>query len=248
MFLLLVCRLLSHAHFFPFIYVSSHTFSKGLSPLHFAARTCRHPLLADSLIHGFQKAKLAMQLGMAEIFESVRDAAQKLLECDRVTLFLADPADSTLWSVVADKSLPIKLPWDQGMVGQCYNSCDVHVISDVQNHHNFDKSWDQKSGYVTKNMLMAPLINELDTNEANRSADAEASTKANAVYGVIQCINKLSRNYDASRTVQVWLYCCWWKCGVVVLLLSWCCLMVFSFFFFFLFPPPSFSFFFFSCF
>jgi len=87
---------------------------EGLSPLHFAARTCQHPLLADSLIHGHQKSKLAMQLGMAEIFESVRDAAQKLLECDRVTLFLSDPSNSTLWSVVADRSFPIKLPWDKG--------------------------------------------------------------------------------------------------------------------------------------
>ena len=75
---------------------------EGMSPLHFAARTCEHALLADSLIHGYQKSKLSMQLGMAEIFECIRDAAQKLLECDRVTLFLADPSTCTLWSVVAD--------------------------------------------------------------------------------------------------------------------------------------------------
>ena len=168
----------------------------GLSPLHFAARTCHHPLLADSLIHGYQKSKLTMQLGMAEIFESVRDATQKLLECDRVTLFLADPSNSTLWSIVADKSLPIKLPWDKGLAGMCYEECEICVISKVQVHDKFDKTWDERSGYVTRSMILAPLINEYDTNIDHRLPDAEPASKANAVYGVIQCINKISKNYD----------------------------------------------------
>ena len=128
---------------------------EGLSPLHFAARTCQHPLLADSLIHGYQKSKLTMQLGMAEIFESVRDATQKLLECDRVTLFLADPSNSTLWSVVADSSFPIQLPWDSGLAGMCYEECELMVVSKVQAHEKFDKKWDEKSGYITRSMILA---------------------------------------------------------------------------------------------
>ena len=44
----------------------------------------------------------------------------------------------------------------------------------------------------------AALINEHDLNLEHRLPDAEPASKANAVYGVIQCINKTSKNYDAN--------------------------------------------------
>jgi hypothetical protein len=82
------------------------------------------------------------------------------------------------------------------LAGACYDDCAVMVISQVQGHAKFDDSWDKKTGYVTRSMMIAPLINEYDKNIEHRSKDAEPANKAAAVYGVIQCINKTSVNYD----------------------------------------------------
>ena len=204
-----------------------HQNYEGMSPLHFSARTCDDALLADMLIHGHQKSKTSMQIGMAEIFESVRDASMKLLECERVTLFLADSSTSTLWSVVADQSIPIRISWAKGLAGSCFMSMETLNIADVHADPRFDSRWDRKSGFSTKNMLITPILNKRSVHFQNfqklrtGSRDNEGSKnggvkkkgqggrvsndndslidsgkRANAVFGVIQCLNKKRRNYD----------------------------------------------------
>jgi type II secretory ATPase GspE/PulE/Tfp pilus assembly ATPase PilB-like protein len=118
-----------------------------------------------------------------EIIISVREDVQRLVGCERVTIFAKDPAKDELYSKSMDGSevKEIRVPIaSNSIVGYVALKKRIVRISDAYDPKSvaavdpilkFDASWDKKTGFKTKQILAVPILK-----------DAK-------LYGVIECMN-----------------------------------------------------------
>ena len=118
-----------------------------------------------------------------EIVLSVREDVQRLVNCERVTIYAKEAGKEDLYSRSMDGEelreirVPIG-PWSlAGWVAyrkQPLRISDVYdpkVLSAVDPELKFDASWDQKSGFRTRQVLASPIL------------------KDGNLHGVIECMN-----------------------------------------------------------
>ncbi|MCM1983405.1 sensor domain-containing diguanylate cyclase [Lyngbya confervoides] len=105
----------------------------------------------------------------------------ELLRADRATIFLLDPQQQELWSLVAqregDEPLEIRIPADQGIAGQVAQLRQVvNIPYDFYDDPRSEtaKQLDQTNGYRTYSLLTLPLLNHHQ-----------------AVIAVVQLVNKV---------------------------------------------------------
>ncbi|HBE18495.1 MAG TPA: GAF domain-containing protein [Cyanobacteria bacterium UBA11149] len=110
----------------------------------------------------------------------------KSLIADRTTIFLLDEERNEFWSIIAEsegeRSLELRIPADQGIVGEVAASKElINIPFDFYDDPRSDtaKKQDQRNGYRTYTMLAVPLVNE-----------------EGGLVAVVQSINKLKRFYD----------------------------------------------------
>ncbi|MCP2731604.1 GAF domain-containing protein [Limnofasciculus baicalensis] len=110
----------------------------------------------------------------------------KSLSADRTTIFLLDEDKNEFWSIIAesegDRSLELRIPADQGIVGEVAASKQlINIQYDFYDDPRSDtaKKQDQRNGYRTYTMLAVPLVND-----------------QGGLIAVVQSINKLKRFYD----------------------------------------------------
>ncbi len=120
-------------------------------------------------------------LDLTELLGLILDAAKGGVDADRGTVFLLSSNGEELWSRVlsGDGDLEIRLPVGQGIAGIVAATGESLRIRDVRQDPRFDDSWDAKSGYVTKQLLTAPI----------QGRDGH-------VVGVFQLLNKLHGEFD----------------------------------------------------
>ena len=123
---------------------------------------------------------------ITEILAKLKDDILSLFDADRVTVYALDQAKKQLYSrylvgggpTIKEIRVPISFT---SLAGYAAYSLRLLNISDVYNtpelkrinpNLSFDRSWDQRSGYRTKQMLAAPIILEKQ------------------LLGVVQLINK----------------------------------------------------------
>ncbi|HUU49498.1 MAG TPA: GspE/PulE family protein [Nitrospinota bacterium] len=119
-----------------------------------------------------------------EILIQLKEEILSLFDADRITIYAADPINKELYSkyIVGSEIKEIRVPiYPSSLSGYAAYKMDMVNIQDVYNTTelkkinpslNFDGSWDQKSGYKTKQVLVAPIRFEY------------------RLFGVIQLINK----------------------------------------------------------
>ncbi len=118
-----------------------------------------------------------------EIIISVREDVQRLVGCERVTIFAKDPAKEELYSKSMDGSevkeirVPIASNSIVGYVAlkkrlvRISDAYDPKSVAAVDPILKFDSTWDKKTGFKTKQILAVPIMK-----------DAK-------LYGVIECMN-----------------------------------------------------------
>ncbi len=94
------------------------------------------------------------------LLERIADKATELLDCDRASIFLWDREQRQL---VACPALGVEggrlwIPDDKGIVGDVVQSGRTIRVDDAYADERFDKSVDKGSGYQTRTLLCAPLI------------------------------------------------------------------------------------------
>ncbi len=116
------------------------------------------------------------------LLQMIMQEVTKLLEADRSTLFLVDQEKQELWSkIIQDASLKeIRLAIGQGLAGHVAQTGEVINIQDAYTDPRFFREVDQRTGYRTRSLLCAPLINYDDT-----------------IIGVIQVLNKKKGTFTA---------------------------------------------------
>jgi type II secretory ATPase GspE/PulE/Tfp pilus assembly ATPase PilB-like protein len=122
-------------------------------------------------------------LSLDEIILSVREDVQRLVNCERVTIFAKEPSKEELYSKSMDGNelkeirVAIGLQSLAGFVAKSRRPLriadvyDAKVLSAVDPGLKFDPTWDRRSGFKTRQVLAVPILKE------------------GRLYGVIECIN-----------------------------------------------------------
>ncbi|WP_456426316.1 HD-GYP domain-containing protein [Desulfurobacterium sp.] len=123
--------------------------------------------------------KITREKDLHKLLSLLSDVARDILDVDRCSLFLADPENKILWTIVAHGVERIEIPWDKGIVGWTFQHGKSLIVNDAYSDYRFEKSIDKKTGYRTRNILAVPLLN-----------------RKGEVIGVFQAINKLYGNFS----------------------------------------------------
>ena len=105
-----------------------------------------------------------------EIFLNLKDRILSLFDADRITIYVVDGKRKEVYSRLKAGPIPaeIRLPIsndsfagytaNNAQITNILNAYDEHELSMINRDLSFDKSWDEKSGYVTKQILTVPIF------------------------------------------------------------------------------------------
>ncbi|MGD8386156.1 MAG: GspE/PulE family protein [Desulfobacteraceae bacterium] len=105
-----------------------------------------------------------------DILINMQDEILGLFDADRITIYVVDGAAKQIVSKVktGDEVNEIRVPIaDQSISGYCaasgkvvnvYNAYDQNELKRVHPELRFDRTWDEKTGYRTKQILAAPIL------------------------------------------------------------------------------------------
>ena len=124
--------------------------------------------------------KIAGLKNLSEILWTLIEMTTKELGADRGSLFLNDPLSGELYSRVAQGELTreIRILNTTGIAGAIFQTGKGEIIHDAYADERFNSSIDEQTGYVTKNIVCAPV-----------------RTVRNDVIGVIQILNKMKGRF-----------------------------------------------------
>ncbi|TAK86480.1 MAG: adenylate/guanylate cyclase domain-containing protein [Betaproteobacteria bacterium] len=110
-----------------------------------------------------------------EVLRALVDMTTAQLDAERGTLFLNDPATNELYSRVAQGNIKreIRLLNTTGIAGHVYTSGEPLIIDDPYSDPRFNRSIDEQTGFVTRNVVCVPI-----------------KTVKGEVIGVAQALNK----------------------------------------------------------
>lgn len=118
---------------------------------------------------------------IVNLFENIRKLSAKALNADRTTVFLHDKDRKELRSgpAFSEEKQEFRIPEDKGIVGEVFKLKKIVNVKDAYNNPNFNKSIDRQTGYETRTILSAPLL-DLEKN----------------FIGVIQVLNKKDGTFE----------------------------------------------------
>lgn len=104
-------------------------------------------------------SSIASEIFLEPLLQRIIDAATLLLEADRGSLFLYDPARGELYSHVAGGATikEIRFPSNAGIAGECFTAGAPINIPDAYADPRFNQEVDRRTGYKTSNMLCMPI-------------------------------------------------------------------------------------------
>lgn len=114
-------------------------------------------------------------LDLDELLKIIVEVINRNLGADRTTLFLVDKEKGEIWSKVllGDESLFIRQAIGKGVSGHVAKTGEIINIPDAYQDARFNPEVDKKSGYKTRSILCAPVLD-----------------KNSEIIGVIQTLNK----------------------------------------------------------
>jgi phosphoserine phosphatase len=131
----------------------------------------------DTLIDVSQQ--LAATIELDRLLKSVEQAALKVLDCERATVFLYDREADELFSKIATGVEEIRFSADAGIAGEAARTRKTIHVPDAYSDSRFNPEVDRTTGFKTRNLLTFVLV----------GYDAE-------LMGVLQVLNKRSGSFD----------------------------------------------------
>lgn len=99
--------------------------------------------------------KTSLEDGLPMIAKYAKD----VIGAERCSIFINDLLHNELWTTIADGVEKIIVPSDKGLVGYTLKVKKPVIANDAYSHPNFLSDIDKKTGYVTKNIVTAPIFN-----------------------------------------------------------------------------------------
>ena len=124
---------------------------------------------------------LSQTLDMDSLINKIIEKVSEILNTERSSLFLGNHETNELWSKVAQEAevSEIRFPSSTGLAGYVASTGEVLNIEDAYNDPRFNPSIDQITGYRTKSVLCAPVIN-----------------REGKIIGITQAVNKKEGVFD----------------------------------------------------
>jgi serine/threonine-protein kinase len=125
---------------------------------------------------------LAAEVELSKLLPLAASKTCAALGADRASVFLVDADRQQLYTIAASalEIAEIRLPLGVGLAGYVAIGGETLNIPDCYRAPRFDRSWDHKTGYRTRSMLVMPMRDHAGT-----------------VIGVFQVINKLGKHGEA---------------------------------------------------
>jgi phosphoserine phosphatase RsbU/P len=124
--------------------------------------------------------KLARPFDLNSLLPEVVRAARHLLDAERGSVFLYEPASDELVMLVVEDIPPVRIPAGRGIVGYCARTRQLVNVPDCYADPRFSDAVDRESGFRTRCMLSVPLVGHDD-----------------GLVGVLQLLNKRGGPFDA---------------------------------------------------
>ncbi len=99
-------------------------------------------------------SKNSLEDGMPLISKYVKE----VIGADRCSIFIYESDKGELWTTLADEVDKIIIPADRGFVGFTLKSRKPVMTNDAYAHPEFLPEIDKKTGYVTRNIIAAPIF------------------------------------------------------------------------------------------
>lgn len=119
---------------------------------------------------------LSSVVDLDDLLTAIVEKASAVVEAERTSIFIYDQPRERLWTRVAqgvDKGTTIEVPLGAGVAGDVARTRAMTNIDDAYADPRFNSDHDQKSGFRTRAILCAPVLDS-----------------KNRLLGVIQSINK----------------------------------------------------------
>jgi len=110
----------------------------------------------------------------------ISEEAKAIVNAERCSIFLLDKSSNMLWTKLSDGIGRIVIGLDSGIVGDTAKTKTIQTVNHPYEDERFLSKIDEKSGFVTRNILAVPIFNSLQE-----------------VIGVIQLLNKYNGDFTA---------------------------------------------------
>lgn len=101
---------------------------------------------------------MSIEKDFDRLVDLIVDAANRVMEAERSSLYVYDPETGELWTKIAHQTERFRIRLGQGIAGQVADCRQLMNIPDCDKEERHFKGIDQKSGFHTKNILCGPLI------------------------------------------------------------------------------------------
>ena len=105
---------------------------------------------------------ISLDLELDEMLLQIAHKASEVMEADRFSLFLYDPATDELYTTVAlglDEHQQIRIPAYSGIAGHCFKTGELLNLKDAYSDPRFNREVDTSLGYHTQTLLSMPFYN-----------------------------------------------------------------------------------------
>lgn len=103
----------------------------------------------------------------------ISEYAKTVIGSERCSIFILDRTNERFWTTIADGVDKIVIPIDKGVVGLTLREKKPLVVNDPYSHPSFMADVDKETGFVTKNIITAPIF-----------------TSKREIIGILELINK----------------------------------------------------------
>lgn len=123
--------------------------------------------------------RLAQFDNIDDTLPAIAEEAKAIINAERCSIFIIDHTTNMLWTKLSDGIGRIAIDMTSGIVGVTATTEQPIIVNNPYEDERFLSKIDEKSGFVTRNILTVPIFN----------------SKQNVV-GVIQLLNKYNGDFD----------------------------------------------------
>lgn len=123
--------------------------------------------------------KLAQLDHLETALPTISEEAKAIVNAERCSIFILDRSSNMLWTKLSDGIGRIAIGLDSGIVGDTVQTKKGQIVNNPYEDSRFLAKIDEKSGFVTRNVLAIPIFNSRQE-----------------VIGVIQLLNKYHGDFD----------------------------------------------------
>ncbi len=123
--------------------------------------------------------RLNAQDHIEDALPSISEEAKAIVNAERCSIFMVDKEGGMLWTKLSDGIGRIAIGIDSGIVGDTVQKKVAQLVNNPYEDSRFLAKIDEKSGFVTRNILAVPIFNSRQE-----------------VIGVIQLLNKYHGDFD----------------------------------------------------